>query len=176
MSDSLIFNEEPTIHVASNRFIGIPTILMFEDTPLLEVEQIPEAGFTTKYSIYHSDGTYLAKVVGSRLFLTKDGDKAGLTLRHPAGMTVCELAGKTLFEIRRLEAAALKTEAELYSPAGTFIRASDAGLDWFKLVAGQDALKIGGLTVRGNTFTGWDVGIRVHADGRVGLGVKLPRA
>lgn len=112
--DNLIFQQTPEVHIASNRFIRTPTILMFEDSPLLEIERQPEAGFATRYSIYHSDGTYLAKVVGSQLYATDAGQKAGVTLRHPDKVTVCELNGQTLFEIRRLEAAALRTEAELY--------------------------------------------------------------
>ena len=175
MSDSLIFTDHPDVTIATNRFIQVPTILMFEDTPLLEVEALPEAGFTTKYSIYHSDGTYLAKVVGSRLFLTDDGTKAGLELRHPPGITVCELAGKTLFEIQRQEAAALKTQAELWSPTGQFIKATDAGLAMFKDAADKDALKIGGITMTGCTFQGCSIGIHLTQKG-VGIGVNRPKA
>ena len=174
MSDSLIFTEHPEVTLAGNHFIRVPTILMFEDTPLLEIEKIPEAGFTTKYSIFHSDGTYLAKVVGSRLFLTADGAKAGLALRHPAGMTVCELGGTTLFEIRRRDAAALNTQAELYSPTGQFIKASDNGLDLFKQLAGKDSLRIGGITMSGCTVGGCSIGIQLYRDGGVAIGFNRP--
>jgi hypothetical protein len=174
MSDSLIFTAHPEVMIATNRFIQVPTILMFEDTPLLEVEKIPEAGYTTKYSIYHSDGTYLAKVVGARLFPTSEGTRAGLTLRHPPGMTVCELGGNTLFEIRRSEAAALKTQAELWSPTGQFIKATDAGLAMFKDVGDKEALKIGGVTMSGCTFQGCSIGIHLTRNG-VGIGVNRPK-
>ena len=172
--NNLIFQQNPIVHLASNRFISVPTIVMFDDTPLLTVESTPNAGYTTRYSIYHSDGTYLAKVVGSQIFATESGQKSGLTLRHLPGVTVCEMGTQTLFEIRRLEAAALKTQAELYTPLGTFIKASDQGLDWYGQTAqDQKALRIGGLTMVDCTIQGWDVGIRIHKDGRVGIGVKL---
>lgn len=175
MSDFLIFTDHPEVTIATNRFIQVPTILMFEETPLLEVERIPEAGFTTKYSIYHSDGTYLAKVVGARLFLTGNGAKAGLELRHPPGMTVCTLAGKTLFEIHRQEAAALKTQAELWSPTGQFIKATDAGLAMFKEAANKDALSIAGVTLRGCTFQSCSIGIHLTRNG-VEIGVNRPKS
>ncbi|HMJ05963.1 MAG TPA: hypothetical protein VK474_06870 [Chthoniobacterales bacterium] len=175
MSDSLIFTTHPDVTIATNRFIQVPIILMFEETPLLEVEKVPEAGFTTKYSIYHSDGTHLAKVVGARLFATEDGTKAGVTLRHPEGMTVCELGGNTLFEIRRSEAAALKTQAELWSPTGQFIKATDVGLAMFKEAGDKDALKIGGITMSDCTFQGCSIGIHLTRNG-VRIGVNRPKA
>src|SRR5262249_8167695 len=84
-----------------------------------------EVGFTTRIPIYHADGTYLAKVVGSQLHLTKDGEKTGLRLLHPQGRTVCDLDGRTLFEIHRQEAAALKTHAELFTPDGYLVKCTD---------------------------------------------------
>jgi hypothetical protein len=61
----------------------VPTILQYDDTPLIQVVRVAEAGYTTEIPIYHSDGTYLAKVVGSQLYSTPEGQKAGVTLRHP---------------------------------------------------------------------------------------------
>jgi hypothetical protein len=83
------------------------------------------AGFTTQITIFHKDGTYLAKVKGTQMYLTPDGAKAGLKLRHPGLMTVCEMGTETLFEVRRDYAAPLKLTAELYTPTGGFIKGYD---------------------------------------------------
>ncbi len=121
---------------------------MFENTPLLEVEPAPQAGYTTAYSIYHSDGTYLAKVVGSQIHATEDGKKAGLVLRHLQGVTACEMGSRILFEIRRVDAAALRTHAELYTLLGTFINVTDNAVDWYRqAIQGQQGLRIGTLTM-----------------------------
>lgn len=66
--DTLIYQAHPTVELATNRFINVPIILQYEDTPLIQVVKAVSAGFTTEIPIYHSDGTYLAKVVGSRIF------------------------------------------------------------------------------------------------------------
>lgn len=171
--NNLIFQQSPTVHVASNIFINVRTVIMFEDTPLLQVEAVPKAGYTTKYSIYHSDGTFLAKVVGSQLYSTKEGEKAGVKLRHDPGLTVCEMGSQTLFEIRRVDPAALKTQAELHTPLGTFIKATDQGLDLFEKMNTQGALKLGNLFVSNSTFNNCDVGIRIRKDGKIGLCVNM---
>ncbi len=76
----------------------------------------PRRPCSAPITIHHSDGTYLAKVVGARLFDTPEAKKAGLVLKHPDKRTVCELSGKTLFEMERTDATALKTSAELFTP------------------------------------------------------------
>jgi hypothetical protein len=122
-TEQLIFSESPRIEISTNVFENVPTILQVHDTPLIEVIKEHAAGYTTQISIYHNDGTYLAKVKGSQLYATEDGKKAGIQVRHPGLLTVCELGGQTLFELRRDHAAALKLSAELHSPTGIFIKA-----------------------------------------------------
>ena len=126
MADPLIFSQSPAVTFATNTFLRVPVILQVDESPLIEVVQVEQAGFTTKFHIYHPDGTDLAVAVGARLILTRDGKKAGVKMLHPAGKTVCELDGQTLFEMHRTEAAGLRTEAELYTPTGAFIRAPTA--------------------------------------------------
>jgi len=164
---TLIYQATPAIHFASNVFINVPVILQFEDTPLLEVVGKLKAGFTTQFSIYHPDGTYLAKLKGSQLYLTKEGKKAGLVLRHPPLKTICELNGSPIIELTRLEAAALKTEAELYTPQGTFLKSSDAGLTGYVLDSQAQQLEIGGLTFKSCQFKDLKIGVQVYRDGRV---------
>ena len=74
----LVFQSSPSITVATNTFINVPVILKYEDTPLMEVIKEQGIGFTTQIPIYHSDGTYLAKVKGNRIFPTEAGKKANV--------------------------------------------------------------------------------------------------
>ncbi len=174
--DKLYFNQVPQFTVATNVFRNVPTILQYDDTPLIEVVRFIDAGFTSRFSIFHNDGTDLARVVGSRLFLTSDGKKCDLALHHPEGATVCELNGKTLFEIRREGAAALSTYAELHSPDGAFIKcARDSRVEGM-LADAHSPLRIGGMVMAGNLISGCQVGIWVRSDGTVSIGAnpRLP--
>jgi hypothetical protein len=171
MDDKLIFFQSPRITMATNTFINVPVILQYEDTPLVEVVKIEKAGFTTQIQIYHPDGSYLAKVVGSRLFTTKDGEKAGLTLKYPKDMTVCELNGQVLFEIHRLGAAALRAKAELFTPDGAFVKCTNELMPRLFFSEKETTLHIGGVVMMGNTFANLRIGIWVRKDGSLSIGV-----
>ena len=178
--DKLIWETSPTIWFAKNEFVNVPIILQYDDTPLIEVQDLVKAGFTTRFQIYHSDGTYLAKVKGARCFPTKAGSKAGITVEHPAGMTVCKVGGRVAFELSRSEAAALKTDAELYTPDGSFIRCHnsvDAPVSGQLLGPNAKALQVGGLLFTGNNrFEGCAIGIHVKSDGTTSVGVGAQSA
>jgi hypothetical protein len=167
--DKLIFTSSPTMSLATNIFINVPTILQFEDTPLISVIRVQPAGFTTEIPIFHSDGTYLAKAVGSRLVLTQNGKKAGLSLSYPKKMTVCKLGNRVLFEITRQEAASLKTRAELFTPDGYFIKLTDSPKPEL-FDAAQNSLTIGGVTMIGNTIVNCRIGIWIKKDGSISIG------
>ncbi|MGB6866708.1 MAG: hypothetical protein WBE11_13555 [Candidatus Aminicenantaceae bacterium] len=169
--DKLIFSETPVVTFASNKFIEVPTILQYENTPLIQVVKAGKAEYTTLIPIYHSDGTYLAKVVGSRLFTTPEGKKAGLSLEYPHRMTVCKLGDRVLFEIIRQEAAALKTRAELYTPDGVFVKVSDSPKPELYDALGS-ALQVSGVFLSGDTFRGSRIGVWIRKDGSVGIGVS----
>jgi len=183
MSDDdskLVYVPSNVVELATNTFIDVPVILQYDNTPIISTSKVEEAGYTVEFGIYHSDGTYLAKVVGPRLFATEDGKKAGVVMRHLPGVTACELAGKTLFEIRRTEAAALKTQAELYTPDGTFIRANDNGI--LPHLMGQQSLKIGERN-KGGGYNKGTIGTAVIMSGAtmdntgtIGLAILLPGA
>jgi hypothetical protein len=169
--DKLIFTQSPAVTIATNTFINVPVILQYEDTPLISIVQAQPAGYTTQIPIYHPDGTYLAKAVGSRLFPTPAGEKAGLKLEHPPKMTVCKLGDRTLFEIIREEAAALKTRAELHAPDGYFVKVTDdpkVGL----FTAAGNALQVGGLTMIGCMVQSRRIGIWIKKDGSVAVAVS----
>ena len=78
--NKLIYQNSPTVTFATNQFINVPIILQYDDTPLISILKEQSLGFTTEIPIYHPDGTYLAKVNGTRIFATEDGNKAGLEL------------------------------------------------------------------------------------------------
>jgi hypothetical protein len=164
----LIFQKTPEVDFGSNKFVNVPTILQFDDTPLIQVVKHQEVGFSTEIPIYHSDGTYLAKVVGSQIFKTKDGEKAGLVLKHPDLMTVCELDGQTLFEIKRTSSASLKAAAELYTPSGYFVKYMSSAPSLLK--ADGSALQVGGMVMTGCSFSNARIGVWIKSDGTIGIG------
>jgi hypothetical protein len=168
--DSLVFFKSPEVEYASNFFKDVPVILQYDDSPLIEVIQEQDAGFTTQFKVFNQDGVYIAKVKGSQLFLTGEGSKSNLILRHPANITVCELDGQTLFEVRRKDAAALRTEAELYAPDGRFIKANNQGFPSELVSTDGSSLRVGGLIMIGNYFSGCRVGIHLRSNGSIGLG------
>ena len=168
----LIFKTTPEVMFAGNRFINVPIILQYESTPLVEVVSEVQAGYAAQFSIYHEDGTYLAKVVGSRLIETPAGKKAGVTLRHPDKMTVCELNGRTIVEITRTEAAALKTQAELFCPDGHLVKSTNRDLSLMLMKDQTAPLQIGGVSISGSTFNGFRIGFHLTKGGGVRIGCR----
>jgi hypothetical protein len=167
----LIFSQTPEVEYGSNFFLNVPVILQYDDSPLIEVVQVQAAGFSTQFRIFNGDGVYIAKVVGSQVHPTKDGEKSNITRRHEPGLTAVELNGKTLFEIRRKEAAALKTEAELFTPEGRFIKSNSAGAPSDLISAGKEPLRLRGVTITRNRFVGVQIGVRIGSDGSIAVGI-----
>jgi len=168
--ESLVFHNHPAIELSTNTFINVPVILQYDELPLIEVVQTQDAGFTTQIPIYHPDGTYLSKAVGARLFLTEEGQRADLILEHPDRVTVCKLGEKILFEIHRRDAAALRTQAELYTPDGRFVKCSQSPTPELYSADGSALTIRGGIVMSGNTFHGCRIGIWVKSDGSVAIG------
>jgi hypothetical protein len=167
--ETLIFTEHPEVTIATNKFIRIPIVLQYEDTPLIQIVKHQNAGYTTAIPIYHSDGTYLAKAVGSQLYPTPQGKQAGVALEHPDRMTVCKLGNRVLFEITRTEAAGLKTTAELHTPDGYFVRCADTPAELFD--ATGNVLRAGGaaIAMTGCTFMDCRIGILLRRNGSVAI-------
>ena len=183
MVNELVFQESPRIELASNSFQDVPTILQYEDIPLIEVVRTESAGYTTQISIYHSDGTFLARVKGAQMYRTAEGEKAGVSMRHPGLLTVCEMNGKPIFELKREQAAALKLSAELYTNDGIFIKTcgnykdvNRFGGDFIGVHLPSPTLKEGWiLGFKDFSFSkGGQTGIGIHLepDGKVKLGTN----
>jgi hypothetical protein len=165
----LIYQTTPTVTFATNTFINVPTILQFDDTPLISVVKEENLGFTSEIPIFHSDGTYLAKVRGTRVFPTEAGKKAGIVMRSLANLTVCELDGRTLFEIAHQQGNAFKAQAELYTPTGYFIKSTATDLPSLVKSDGT-ALNVGGIRMTNCSFSGVKIGIWLQSNGSIGIG------
>lgn len=174
MSGDLIFEKSPQVVFGTNSFINVPTILQVDETPLIQTVKSLYNHFTTRFSIYDKDGVEIAKVVGVRICHTDAGKNAGVKLRMPDRMTVCELDGQTLFEIRRDSAAAIAISAELYSPQGVFVR-SKSTTEAF-LAARNTPLQIGGTVLSHNTISGFEIGVHIKSDGSFAIGSSPSRA
>ena len=173
--NKLIYQTSPVVTVATNQFVNVPVILQFDDTPLISVVRDQTLGYTTEIPIYHADGTYLAKANGTRVFPTKDGEKAGLKMRFPKDMTVCELDGRTVFEVYHQRGDAFRLHAELHTPSGFFVKTADHPLPSLINKDGK-APTVGGIEMRGNRFENVAIGIWLRSDGSLAMGVNKPRA
>ena len=167
--DQLIFQTSPTVTLATNQFINVPVILQFDDTPLISIIREQTLGFTTEIPIFHSDGTYLAKIKGTRVYPTKDGEKASIEMRHPKGRTVCEMGGKTLFEIEHQAGDAFRTQAELYTPTGFFVKSTDSPTPQVIDNSGK-WLQVGSIQMSQCSFSGCRIGIWLKSDGSCAIG------
>jgi hypothetical protein len=169
----LVFQHAPVIEIASNRFINVPVILQYDQTPLIEVVHEVAAGYKIQIPIFHQDGTYLAKVVGSRIFPTPEGTKAGVRLRHPDKRTICEIDGRTVFELSRSEAAALHTQAELFTNDGSFIKCSSLEIAGY-VMPSNTPLRMAGFVMMDCAFENLPIGILIRKNGEVGFGARHP--
>ena len=166
----LVFQSSPKIVVATNTFINVPIILKYEDTPLIEVIKEQNIGFTTQIPIYHSDGTYLAKVTGNRVYPTEAGKKANIEIRDTPGKFICSLENKVMFELSHGVGDTFKAQAELFAPDGYFVKCSDNPKpELFDLTG--NAIKVGGVTMVGNVFQNLSIGVWLRKDGSCAIGV-----
>ena len=159
MTDLIIHNTD-WIEFGGNFFQNVPILIQYKSTPLVEVVNHVDASFTTQLTIFNKDGVKLARVKGTQIYRTPDGEKSNLVLSHPDKMTVCQLDGKIIFEMRRQTAAALKGSAELYAPDGLFVRVNDAGSG--VAATPSDQIVIGGTVLRGNRLSNMRVGIQIN--------------
>src|SRR5258705_515453 len=90
---------------------AFPAAHKSDDTPLISVVKEQALGFTTEIPIYHADGTYLAKVRGTRVYATEDGKKAGVVVKQLPNLWVCSVDGRTAFEIHQQPGDAFRTQA-----------------------------------------------------------------
>lgn len=165
-----IYHQSPEVVLGSNVFVNVPVILKYEDVNLVEVANLIDIGYSLEIPIYHSDGTYLAKVRRNRVYPTEEGKKVGVNIIQNEGQVVCELAGKEVFELRRLTGESFKLNAELFVPDGNLVKLDDrVGLLGF--TADNEKMQIGDLTISGSKFTNLSIGIHVKSNGEMIVGV-----
>ena len=75
--------------------------------------------------IFHSDGTYLAKIGGNRSYPTDAGRKANIEIRDTPDKFSCSLENNVIFELSHGVGSAFKADAELYTPDGFLVKCSD---------------------------------------------------
>lgn len=169
MDHQLYFSSSPVVTLATNTFINVPVILKFEDTPLLEIIREEAIRFTTQIPIFHSDGTYLAKVKGNRIFPTDAGKKANIKIDQKADKTICKVNDRIVFELSHGVGDAFKADAELYTPEGYFVKCTDSPTPEL-IDFNNKAIKIGGLTMSRCTFTNLRIGIWLRKNGSLAIG------
>jgi hypothetical protein len=167
--DQLVFQTSPTVTLATNQFTKVPVILQYDDTPLISIVKEQQLGYTTEIPIFHADGTYLAKVKGTRVFTTNAGDLAAIKIRQVQGMTICEMDGKTLFEITHQTGDSFRTQAELYTPTGYFVKSTNSPTPQIIDKTGK-ALQVGGISMSQCSFVGCRIGIWLKSDGSCLIG------
>lgn len=168
--NELFYQSPPVVTIGTNKFIDVPIILKYEDLDLIQIVKEQTLGFTTEIPIFHSDGTYLAKVNGTRIYPTEAGKKAGLVLDKRSLQTILTLDGKTLFEINHTSGDSFKMTAELFTDTGVFIKYSDSPIPEIVNIDGE-GININSNVFSNNTFKGCHIGIHMFANGDLHVGV-----
>jgi hypothetical protein len=169
--EELIYHSSPAVTFATNTFINVPTILQFDDTPLVSIVRETTLGYTSEIPIYHADGTYLAKVRGTRVYATSEGRAAEVAIRQLPSMWVCTVAGRTAFEIHHQQVDAFRVQAELNTPTGYLVKVDNSPHAQLYSASGQ-ALQARGITMVGNVFQNLRIGVWIRSDGSIGIGVS----
>ena len=169
--DELIYQSSPEVTFATNTFVNVPTILQFDDTPLVSVVREEHLGYTTEVPIYDSHGVYLAKVRGTRVYATPEGKEAGVRIRQLPNLWICEVDDRTAFEIHQQSGAAFRTDAELYTPTGHFLKVTESSAPQVIDAAGA-ALAVRGVTMTGCRFQNLRIGVWIRSDGSLAIGVS----
>lgn len=169
--ESLTFTKHPIVTLATNEFVNVPIILQFEDTPLISIIREEKLGYSSEIPIFHSDGTKLAKVRGTRVYPTEEGKNAGVAIDKHADRWVCSMQAQILFEIKQGSGDAFKMHAELYSPNGYLVKVTDSPSPVI-LDSGGASLKVGGVIMSQCKFSGVRIGVLVKRDGSVAIGCR----
>ncbi|PSL44155.1 hypothetical protein CLV51_10620 [Chitinophaga niastensis] len=168
--ETLEFQTSPVVNILGNTFINTPIILKYEDVNLIEIVNEHSVSYEVQIPIYHSDGTYLTKVTGNRVYETDAGRKAGVKLEKWEGVTVCKMNDKTIFELHHGTGDSFKASVELYAPEGYFLKITEGALPVMRN-NNNEAINILGAQMSGNTFNNCKIGILLKKNGSMRLGV-----
>jgi hypothetical protein len=160
----------PAVNLSSNTFVKVPIVLQYDQTPLISILRDPALGYTTEVSVYHEDGTHLGQVVGTSVLSSAAGVQCGLKILVLPQVTVCRSANRIVFEIHHEKGDAFRAAAELHTPSGYLVRCADQAAVQLVNRAGT-AVPLGGHKVRNCVFRGSKIGLLLHANGHVSVGV-----
>lgn len=167
----LIYQPTRVVVVATNVFIDVPTILQYEQTPLIEMAEEVKLGYTTSFTVYNSDGTKIAKVQGTRIFSTDEGKDSGLEISKYCDTTEVKLNGASIIEIQHHKGEAFRIFADLFTPNGHLVRVNKNPRPEL-IDASGNAIKVGGAIFSSNTIAGARIGILVNSDGNIRVGAN----
>lgn len=156
----LIFGPFDKFQFGTNSFVNVHTILQYEHTPLIEIVKNETLQLTTQVSVYRSDGTYLAKIKGSRIQFAASSEKANLIMDSLTDRRICRLDNRVIFELRRV-GKLWEIDAELYAPDSTLI--SGRANEPFRTMMGNG--------FDNSSASNCAIGLLVTMDGGVSFGI-----
>ena len=168
--EPLYYQNHPNVTFASNTFVGVPTILQYEDTPLIEVVRNTVLGYHSRVSVYDESGVKIAVVNGTRPYPTKEGGQAGVQVSHRSDCWICTRNGgkETLFEIYQGQGDSFRMYAELFTPTGALLKYRNEEMPSI-ISATKLGLMVGSSALVGNRISGCRIGVLVKADGSVAI-------
>ena len=166
--EKLIYSQHPEVTIATNKFINVPTILQYEETPLIQIVKDKNT-YGLEIPIYDLSGNYLAKVKGARIFPINKIDSENLSVLHKKDKWICTHGKREIFEITYQGSAAISLKANLYTPDGAFISSDPEQLP--KLFFNDHEITLKGNKFQNCTFNNVKVGFLLKKDGSISIGV-----
>ena len=168
--DELIFNDSPIVKYARNTFINVPILIQYENLPLVEVVKDVQLGkLTMNVPIFHSDGTKLAVIKGSRVYATEEGKKNKIEIENLQNKTICTLDGRTIFEAERREGS-LFILGELHTDDGYFIKVDSQNINLSNNL--NQPLQFKGFIMYDNIIENFKIGVLLKKDGSITIGAN----
>lgn len=178
-NDHIWITPSTTIEIATNLFTRVETILRVDDQPVIYLADSVSTSRSLAIDLFSADGERVAVSKGSRLHLTRAGEKMGLRVRKEPGLWACEGNGRVFYEVRFKGPASLAVEAEMYSPSGKMLRIASSKSSIVELKT--NALQIfDELGMYENQFVGLSTGIHIITSSGIqpeaGTGIVLQLA
>lgn len=168
MSEQFYYQSSPVIVLGTNKFIDVPVILKYEDTVLTEMVKEVDLGYTTEFTIYHNDGTGLAKVKGTRIYPIREGADPGIKVVKHADTWELLLADRTIIEVQHTADGAFRFFGELHTPDGNLLGLKVVPEMNINVTAG--GIQFAGGMYADNIIQGAKVGIWIRSNGAISLG------
>ena len=165
---ALDFSEIPEVTFAANVFVNVPIVLTYDDDVLIEFIRMPDATYTTSFTIYDGVGGRFATIQGTQVYPTAGDEGQPIALIQQQGRIVARHGHQALFEVERTGPGALELGCELYAPDGRLVVARHNALP--VLLQHGDPVALSGVMLKANRFTDIPTAVQLHADGMVAIG------